>query len=142
MNNKCHRKFRMVALDLDGTLLDSDHDISSTTIAYLRYLHSKKFIIAIATGRSAACAAHVIDKLDLLHYDDDKCGDVSSSTSERAASGFPLVCTNGGCLVLLVVTTSDNTPLCGKLLWCSTLSFSVPYQAAVLVAVCEPERLL
>ena len=95
MNNKCHRKFRMVALDLDGTLLNSDHDISSTTIAYLRYLHSKKFIIAIATGRSAACAAHVIDKLDLLHYDDDECGETVSSTSERAASGFPLVCTNG-----------------------------------------------
>jgi len=74
----------MVALDLDGTLLNSHHDLSDATVSHLRRLHSKGFLIAIATGRSAACAAGVIEKLDLL-----------PSSTDNGAHGFPLVCTNG-----------------------------------------------
>ncbi|KAL7528870.1 hypothetical protein ACHAXR_005464 [Thalassiosira sp. AJA248-18] len=85
------KKFRMVALDLDGTLLNSNHDISDATIAHLRRLHDKGFIIAIATGRSAACTAHIIEKLDIAPIPSSTT--VADNNSESA--GFPLVCTNG-----------------------------------------------
>jgi len=81
-------KFRMVALDLDGTLLNSNHDLSDATITHLRRLHAKGFIVSIATGRSAACTAHIIEKLDLSSSD-------SSVAADDAVSGFPLVSTNG-----------------------------------------------
>lgn len=45
------KKFRMVAIDLDGTLLGSEHKISNRSVDYLRSLHKKGFIICIATGR-------------------------------------------------------------------------------------------
>ena len=44
-------KYRMVALDLDGTLLQPDHTVSNETVDYLRALHDKGLTIAIATGR-------------------------------------------------------------------------------------------
>ncbi len=43
--------FRMVALDLDGTLLQPNRQISEETANYLRDLHSRGFIVSIATGR-------------------------------------------------------------------------------------------
>jgi len=48
----CRPKYRMVALDLDGTLLGPDHLISEASVDYLRSLHKKGFIVSIATGRS------------------------------------------------------------------------------------------
>lgn len=45
------KKYRMVALDLDGTLLNSKHELTDATAAYLRRLHDKGIIVAIATGR-------------------------------------------------------------------------------------------
>lgn len=81
-------RYRMAAFDLDGTLLNSNHQLSDRTVEYLRKLHSRGFIIAIATGRSAACAAHIIEKLDLAPVSQTDAG-VSSRP------GFPLVCTNG-----------------------------------------------
>ena len=52
-NNKMasHRKYRMVALDLDGTLLNSKHELSDVTVDYLRSLNERGFVVAIATGR-------------------------------------------------------------------------------------------
>lgn len=44
-------RFRMVALDMDGTLLGPDHKITDATVSYLRELHVKGFLVAIATGR-------------------------------------------------------------------------------------------
>ncbi|KAL3784068.1 hypothetical protein HJC23_013283, partial [Cyclotella cryptica] len=73
------KRFGMIALDLDGTLLNSKHELTDETAAYLRRLHGKGIIVAIATGRSAACTAHIIAKLNL--------------SSEKR--GFPLVCSNG-----------------------------------------------
>lgn len=81
-------KFRMAALDLDGTLLNSDHALSPATIDGLRRLHSKGFAIAIATGRSAACAARVVEALDLPSLD-------GGGEDGGDGAGFPLVCTNG-----------------------------------------------
>lgn len=80
-------RYRMAAFDLDGTLLNSNHQLSDRTVEYLRKLHSRGFIIAIATGRSAACAAHIIEKLDLAP--------VSQTDAGVSRPGFPLVCTNG-----------------------------------------------
>ena len=84
MTTPTTNRYRMAAFDLDGTLLNSNHQLSDKTVEYLRKLHSQGFIIAIATGRSAACTAHIIEKLDL--------GPMSRAD---AAHGFPLVCTNG-----------------------------------------------
>mmetsp|Transcript_32188 Transcript_32188/g.67685 ORF Transcript_32188/g.67685 Transcript_32188/m.67685 type:complete len:377 (+) Transcript_32188:170-1300(+) len=83
-----NKKFRMVALDLDGTLLNSNHALSDATIAHLRRLHAKGFIVSIATGRSAACTAHIIEKLDLSPGS-------STVVDNDESLGFPLVCTNG-----------------------------------------------
>ena len=44
-------KYRMIALDLDGTLLNSKHEVTDEMAAYLRELHDKGIIVAIATGR-------------------------------------------------------------------------------------------
>ena len=51
MESGAGQKYRMVALDLDGTLLQPDHTVSNETVDYLRALHNKGLIIAIATGR-------------------------------------------------------------------------------------------
>lgn len=77
------KKFKMVALDLDGTLLNSYHTLSDETVTHLRKLHKRGFIICIATGRSAAATATVIHRLDLLY------------TDIHLTTGIPVVCTNG-----------------------------------------------
>jgi Cof subfamily protein (haloacid dehalogenase superfamily) len=73
------KKFKMCALDLDGTLLNSSHCISETSVKCLQRLHGKGFKIAIASGRSPAACAEVIQRLDLHDH----------------VSGFPVVTTNG-----------------------------------------------
>jgi len=75
-------QYRMVALDLDGTLLGPDHQVSSASVKYLRYLHDKGFIISIATGRSALAISAVIRSLDLQY-------------PTCSSKGFPIVCVNG-----------------------------------------------
>jgi Cof subfamily protein (haloacid dehalogenase superfamily) len=75
-------KYRMVAFDLDGTLLGPDHQISDYSVQYIRSLHNKGFLISIATGRSAAATAQVIRRLNLQF-------------PRPHSKGFPLVTTNG-----------------------------------------------
>src|SRR5690625_1607853 len=48
MNNKRH----LIALDLDGTLLKSDHTISLETKSVIQQLMNDGHIVVIATGRS------------------------------------------------------------------------------------------
>eukprot|EP00591_Stephanopyxis_turris_P003848 CAMPEP_0195530724 /NCGR_PEP_ID=MMETSP0794_2-20130614/33747_1 /TAXON_ID=515487 /ORGANISM="Stephanopyxis turris, Strain CCMP 815" /LENGTH=333 /DNA_ID=CAMNT_0040662295 /DNA_START=24 /DNA_END=1025 /DNA_ORIENTATION=+ len=74
-------KYRMVALDLDGTLLGSDHQISDTSKDYLTYLHSKGFVVSFATGRGASCT---FDHVSRLNFD-----------FPRSSLGLPVVCSNG-----------------------------------------------
>ena len=62
--------YKLVALDLDGTTLNSQHSLSGRTIEVLRRLSSKGLQIAIATGRSAAS---VLDHLEQLQLDQDVC---------------------------------------------------------------------
>lgn len=75
-------KYRMVAFDLDGTLLGPTHQISKVAVNYLRDLHNKGFIISIATGRSPAAISEVIRRLNFeFPKPHSKC--------------FPIVSTNG-----------------------------------------------
>lgn len=48
-------KYQMIALDLDGTLLNSKHELTDEMTAYLRKLHDRGIIVAIATGRYVRC---------------------------------------------------------------------------------------
>eukprot|EP01038_Epipyxis_sp_PR26KG_P010033 gene10033-13490_t len=59
------KKIRMVALDLDGTLLDSHHNISELNCKVLRELHERGIIICIASGRSIANVKGFIERLDI-----------------------------------------------------------------------------
>jgi len=55
----------MVALDLDGTLLQSNHQLAETQAAYLRSLSKSGFRICIATGRAAPSVYNIVKKLAL-----------------------------------------------------------------------------
>ena len=56
---------KSVALDLDGTLLNSQKDISKENISILKELYSKGVEIFIVTGRSYSATEGVIKKLEL-----------------------------------------------------------------------------
>lgn len=58
-------KFRFVALDLDGTLLNNNHELSERTKNVLRSLSKNGVMIAIATGRSVKNIAKYLEELDL-----------------------------------------------------------------------------
>lgn len=58
-------KFKMCALDLDGTLLGSDHQLSAATIEKVRELSAKGVIIALATGRSGPAVYDHVEALGL-----------------------------------------------------------------------------
>lgn len=68
---------RLVATDLDGTLLGPDHELSSRTAAALRAAHEVGIVVVAATGRS-----HV-----------DACGRLVAADTVRW-----LVCSNGAVL--------------------------------------------
>lgn len=55
----------MVALDLDGTLLDSTHKIAPVQAEYLRSLHDRGFVVCIATGRAAPSVYEHVRALNL-----------------------------------------------------------------------------
>ncbi|VEU35749.1 unnamed protein product [Pseudo-nitzschia multistriata] len=81
--------FRMVALDLDGTLLQSNHQLADEQADYLRTLYKSGFRICIATGRAAPSVYNIVNKLAL-------------------PEPTPVVCSNGARGFLL---SYDNT--CG-----------------------------
>lgn len=57
--------YRLVALDLDGTVLDSNHEIAPRTIEVLRRLCEQNITICIATGRSISSILPYVDQLNL-----------------------------------------------------------------------------
>lgn len=67
---------RMVALDLDGTLLQSNGQMSEASVAYLRSLYRRGLGIAFCTGRSTQSTYAHIQRLNL-------------------PGPFPIVTTNG-----------------------------------------------
>ena len=59
---------KIIAIDLDGTLLDSDKKIPESTIEYLKELKEEGNIIVIATGRTANSAKAVTNGADFANY--------------------------------------------------------------------------
>lgn len=70
------QSFNCVALDLDGTLLNSQHKVSPETKRVLQLLHTSNIALIIATGRSGGSVHDVARELDLK-------------------TEIPLVCVNG-----------------------------------------------
>ncbi len=60
-----HSHWRILAVDLDGTLIGWNHNINDRDLAALRRAHTAGMHIAIATGRNARECAGVIGALDL-----------------------------------------------------------------------------
>ena len=57
--------FNMIAMDMDGTLLNEQHEISDETLETLRRLSAKGVIVALATGRSGPAVYRHVRKLNL-----------------------------------------------------------------------------
>lgn len=58
-------RFQMVALDLDGTFLQSDHTIATDQAEFIRSLHERGIKICFATGRAAPSVYEHVKKLNL-----------------------------------------------------------------------------
>ena len=60
--------FKVIITDLDGTLLNSNHKISSYTKTVFQELHRLNFIIIVATGRHHLDAKPLVSGLDVPLY--------------------------------------------------------------------------
>lgn len=63
-----NRKYRMLALDIDGTLTTSDKKITEATRKAVKSLQEKGIIIIIASGRSEYGIRHIADELEFEKY--------------------------------------------------------------------------
>lgn len=59
---------KMIVVDLDGTALNSNHQISITTKEYLKKLKEDGYIIVIATGRILRSGINVTEKAEFADY--------------------------------------------------------------------------
>lgn len=59
---------KMIVVDLDGTLLNSERKVSNLTKNYLRKLKDKGYIITIATGRIYASVLKATDGAEFASY--------------------------------------------------------------------------
>ena len=59
---------KMIVLDLDGTLMDSDHQISKANIAAIHRVKELGVLVTICTGRVLAMSKHVLDKVGCCDY--------------------------------------------------------------------------
>lgn len=66
-------KYRLVALDLDGTTLNSRHELSQKTSTVLKNLSRKGLRIVIATGRSDVSVSKYLAQLELFQDTDVVC---------------------------------------------------------------------
>ncbi len=72
-----HSDIQAIVIDLDGTLLDRNKQISDRTITTLRLAGEQGLRVILATGRSLRACRHYIDELALSH---------------------PVICYNGSCV--------------------------------------------
>ena len=56
---------KLIASDMDGTLLNSDHDIDKETVEAIRKAEEAGIIFAISTGREYESVKEVLDKHDI-----------------------------------------------------------------------------
>ena len=68
---------KLVAIDLDGTLLDSHKEVSKKNLDIINELRKKGVYIVISTGRPAAGFSWILDSLE--PFSDDEYS-VSNST--------------------------------------------------------------
>lgn len=61
-------KIKVVISDLDGTLLNSEHRISSYTKTIFKELHDQNYLIIVATGRHHLDAMAIIEELGFPVY--------------------------------------------------------------------------
>lgn len=59
---------KVVVSDLDGTLLNENHDVTSVTQEVFEQLHQEGFLIIIATGRHHLDAKSVLHNFKIPHY--------------------------------------------------------------------------
>lgn len=83
--------YRMVALDLDRTLLASDGSLSDMQADYLRALSEKGFLVCLATGRSATGTYAYAAKLQIPR--------------------LPIVCSNGSSGFFWSKGTANHDPV-------------------------------
>ena len=62
------QKFKVIISDLDGTLLNNEHQISEYTKTVFKQLHAKKYLIIVATGRHHLDAMPLLDDLGCPFY--------------------------------------------------------------------------
>lgn len=60
--------YKLIAIDLDATLLQSDHTISEKTVETLKRAKANGMRVMINTGRSYAEAKPYIEQLDFINY--------------------------------------------------------------------------
>jgi len=85
-------KFRMIALDLDGTLLHSDHQMSEKSVEYLRDLQKRGMLVTLATGRAPCTMYEHVLRLNLPYE-----------------HGMPVVTSNGALGLSVKPTSSSST---------------------------------
>src|SRR4051812_35095510 len=79
-------KFRALCTDIDGTLLNSNRQLSTRTIAAIKNL-DKKIPVILASSRMPSAMRHLQEELDILHH--------------------PLICFNGGYILCHENKNSD-----------------------------------
>jgi len=86
--------FSLVCLDMDGTLLNDDHEITQRTASMLNTLSASGVTICIATGRSFGSVVEYVMK-----------------SLQLAQETVPIICFNGSCCMMLDTTTGALKPL-------------------------------
>lgn len=61
-------KRKLIAFDIDGTLINSDGEILSSTLEVIEKLKAEGHFVTIATGRSLASAKDIIADVPFAHY--------------------------------------------------------------------------
>ncbi len=75
-------KYKLLLLDVDGTILDSQRQLSKHTISTLRKVQQMGIRVALASGRPEAGLQAIVKDLDLATYD----GYVISNNGARVVS--------------------------------------------------------
>ena len=60
--------YKLLAFDMDGTLLNSQKKISPKTLAAISELSRRGVFVAVSTGRGVAEMAEHMEKLNFMHY--------------------------------------------------------------------------
>ena len=116
-------KVKLVAFDLDGTLLNTDHQLSAVTLGKLRELHALGVPLAFATGRSGPAVYEHVAALRL------------------EGGPLPCVCYNGGVCFEFPQPCADGADARDR----KTILFASPIpldDAAAVVAYAAAEGLL